>query len=272
MSVHIHPTAIVSPKAELSDGVVIGPYCIVDENVWIGRGSVLRPFVHLCPYTRIGDESVIYENAILAPDPQDHSFKGETSWVAVGSRTSIRENVTIHRASGEGNVTSVGDDCLIMEGVHLGHNVRIADSVTISSKSGLAGYVRVGRGTVIGGMSGFHQFVRVGSYCMIGGASRVAQDVPPFTLVNGSPCRIYSLNVIGLRRNDFSSERRLRIKRAYKKLYRSSLPMREALELLEKDAGGDADVGEIVEFFKTGDKKRGFCPWPTARPAAQKED
>ncbi len=270
MNVQIHPTAIVSPKAELSDGVVVGPYSIVDENVFIGGGTVLRPFVHLCPYTKIGENSIVYENAVLAPEPQDHSFKGEISWVTVGNRTTIRENVTIHRASGEGHVTSVGDDCLIMEGVHLGHNVKIADSVTISSKSGLAGYVQVDRGTVIGGMSGFHQFVRVGSYCMIGGASRVAQDVPPFTLVNGSPCRIYTLNVIGLRRNGFSSDRRLNIKRAYKSLYRSSLHLRDALDLLEKENGGDADVREIVDFFRTCDKKRGFCPWPSARSSSSK--
>lgn len=264
MSVHIHPTAIVSPRAELDDEVVVGPYSIVDENVTIGRGTVLRPFVHVCPYTKIGAGVKIFENAVLAPEPQDHAFRGETSWVVVGDRSEIRENVTIHRASGEGNATSVGCDCLIMEGVHLGHNVQIADSVTISSKSGLAGYVKIGRGSVIGGMSGFHQFVRVGSYCMIGGASRVAQDVPPFMLVNGSPCRIFSLNVIGLRRNNFSSERRLEIKRAYKKLYRSSLPMREALDALETSSGAiSPDVREIVDFFRSGDKKRGFCPWPS---------
>ena len=268
MSVHIHPTAIVSPKAELDDEVVVGPYSIVDENVTIGRGTVLRPFVHLCPYAKIGCDATIFENAVLAPEPQDHGFKGEISWVTVGDRSVIRENVTIHRASGEGNVTSVGSDCLIMEGVHLGHNVQIADAVTISSKSGLAGYVQIGRGTVIGGMSGFHQFVRVGSYCMIGGASRVAQDVPPFTLVNGSPCRIFTLNVIGLRRNDFSSERRLEIKRAYKKLYHSGLPMRDALDALAGETSS-SDVEEIIAFFRQGDKKRGFCPWPTVRASSE---
>ena len=264
MTTHIHPTAIVSPRAELGEDVVVGPYSIVDENVTIGARTVLRPFTHICPYTRIGEDAVIFENAVLAPEPQDHSFKGEISWVTVGDRSVIRENVTIHRASGEGNVTSVGADCLIMEGVHLGHNVQIADSVTISSKSGLAGYVKIGCGTVIGGMSGFHQFVRVGSYCMIGGASRVAQEVPPFVLVNGAPCRIFTLNVIGLRRNDFSSERRLAIKRAYKKLYRSNLPMREALDALIAENSGSPDIEEIITFFREGDKKRGFCPWPSS--------
>lgn len=271
MGVQVHPTAIVSPHAEISDGAVIGPFCIVDENVFIGHGTILRPYVHLCPYTWIGDESVVYEHAVLAPEPQDHAFKGEKSWVRIGSHTEIRENVTIHRASGEGNATSVGDNCLIMEGVHLGHNVQIADNVTISSKCGFAGYAQVGRCAVIGGMSGFHQFVRIGSYCMVGGASRVAQNVPPFLLVNGSPCRIFSLNVIGLRRNDFSSERRLEIKRAYKKLYHSGMPMRRALETLEAENPENADVQEIIAFFREGDKKRGFCPWPSALSHNTKE-
>ena len=260
MSAQIHPTAIVSPKAELADGVVVGPYSIVEDNVTIGRNTVLRPFVHICPFTKIGEESTVFEHAVIAPEPQDHSFKGELSWVTIGNRSVIRESVTIHRASGEGNVTSVGDDCLIMEGVHLGHNVHVSDNVTISSKSGLAGYVKVGRGTVIGGMSGFHQFVRIGSYCMIGGASRVAQDVPPFLLVNGSDCRVYNLNVIGLRRNNFTQEQRLEMKRAYKKIYHSALPLREALSLLEGNPS--PEVQEIVTFFKEADKKRGYCPWP----------
>ncbi len=272
MGIQIHPSSIVSPKAEIADGVQIGPYCIVDENVMIGRNTVLRPYVHLCPYTKIGEDALIYEHAVLSPPPQDHAFSGETSWVVVGDRSEIRENVTIHRASGEGNITRVGSDCLIMEGVHLGHNVQIANHVTISSKSGLAGYVQIGEGTVIGGMTGFHQFVRVGEYCMVGGLSRMAQDVAPFLLVNGSPCRVYNLNVIGLRRNGFSSERRLTIKRAYKKIYHSGLSVHEALRELEAEYPKDEDVLDIVSFFREGNKQRGFCPWPAALRAAKNEE
>ncbi|MGI6076521.1 MAG: acyl-ACP--UDP-N-acetylglucosamine O-acyltransferase [Pyramidobacter sp.] len=272
MGIQIHPSAIVSPHAEIADGAVIGPYCIVDEKVTIGARTVLRPYVHVCPYTKIGSDSILYEHSVLGPEPQDHAFKGETSWVVIGDYTEIRENVTIHRASGESMVTKVGDHCLIMEGVHLGHNVQIDDYVTISSKCGFAGYAEVGRYAVIGGMSGFHQFVRVGSYCMVGGASRVAQDVPPFLLANGSPCRIFSLNVIGLRRNGFSSERRLEIKRAYKKLYHSGKPMRSALADLEADQPESPDVQEIIAFFKGGDKKRGFCAWPFALSRRTREE
>ena len=273
MSIQIHPSAIVSPKAELADGVVIGPYCIIDEAVQIGRGTEIRRFVHVCSNTRIGEESVIFEHATVGPAPQDHSFANEESWTVIGNRTTIREGVTVHRASGEGNRTIVGDDCLIMEGVHIAHNVNVGDKVTISSKCGLAGYVQVGRGTVIGGMSGFHQFVRIGSYCMIGGASRVVQDVPSFLLVNGAECcRIFNLNVIGLRRNGFTSEQRLDIKRAYKKLYHSGLPMREALTQLEAMSSLSPEVQEIIDFFKGGDKKRGFCPWPLRHLAKENAD
>ena len=260
MSAQIHPSAIVSPKAELADGVVVGPYSIIDENVIIGSGSVIRPFVHICPNTTIGEGSTIFENATIAPEPQDLSFKGETTYVKIGDRTVIRENVTIHRASGEGSTTYVGNDCLVQESVHLGHNVYVSDGVIISAKCGLAGYVHIDRGSVIGGMTGFHQFVRVGSFCMVGGASRVAQDVPPFLLVNGSDCRVYNLNVIGLRRHGFSQEQRTEIKRAYKKIYHSGLRLSDALSELEGSTS--PDVLEIVQFFRSADKKRGYCPWP----------
>lgn len=265
MSVQIHPTAIVSPKAVLGPGVQVGPFCVIDDRVTIGANTVLRPRVHICSHTTVGEQCRIFENVVLGPEPQDLGFKNEESYVEIGSRTTIRENVTIHRASGEGNVTRVGNDCLIMEGVHLGHNVQVGNRVIISSKSGLAGYVSIGDYTVIGGMAGFHQFLRVGSYCMVGGLSKCIQDVPPFTLIDGQPARIYGLNVVGLRRNGFTSEERRQLRRAYTTIYRSGLPLREAVEVLADQYDNDLLVDQIVAFFRGGDHRRGFCVWPHAQ-------
>lgn len=258
MSVTIHPTAIVSPKAVLEDNIVVGPYCIVGDLVHIGENTTLEAFVRILDFTRIGAGCHIYENSILGREPQDKSFGNEESWVHIGDRVVIRENVTIHRACGEGAITVVGDDCFIMEGVHLGHNVQIAKRVTIANKAGFAGYVSVGEGTVVGGLAGFHQFVRVGRYCMIGGLSKVVKDVAPFLLVDGHPAQVHGINSVGLKRAGFSSSDRKDIKNLYRHLYHSGLPIRTAAQSLA--AGENALAAEIVAFVAQA--HRGLAPWP----------
>ncbi|HCA40406.1 MAG TPA: acyl-ACP--UDP-N-acetylglucosamine O-acyltransferase [Aminobacterium sp.] len=258
MSVTIHSTALVSPQAEVEDGVVIGPYCIVGDRVHIGRETVLEAYVRILDYVELGAECHVFENAILGREPQDHGFKGEESWVRIGNSVTLRENVTIHRASGEGAVTSVGDGCFIMEGVHLGHNVHIGKGVTIANKAGLAGYVSIDDGTVIGGIAGIHQFVRVGRYCMIGGLSKIVKDVPPFLLVDGHPASVHGINQVGLKRAGFSSHDRMEIKRLYHNLYHSGLPFRSAAENIETE--NNPNAAEVVAFIRQA--KRGISPWP----------
>lgn len=264
MTVHIHPTAIVSPNANLGEGVEIGPFCMIGDHVTIGDGTVIRPMVRLCQYVTVGKKCVVYESAIIGAEPQDMGFKGEESYVCIGDRTIIREHVTIHRGTGAGQRTTVGSDCLLMDSVHVGHNVSIGNNVIISSKSGLAGYVEVGEHTVIGGLAGFHQFLRIGEYCMVGGASKNVQDIPPFTLVDGHPSRVYGLNVVGLKRNGFSQEKRLLLRHAYQRIYHSGLPIRQAVEELAKNAT-DKDVLRIIEFFRSSNRGRGVCTWPKSR-------
>ena len=135
MSVVIHPTAVVSPAAELGDGVKIGPYCVVEGSSVIGAGTTLRAFVNVDDFVIIGENCRIFEYTAIGGEPQDHGYRGEETWVRVGSNNVIRENVTIHRATGEGNETVVGDDCFIMEGVHVAHNVRLGSHVTIGQPS-----------------------------------------------------------------------------------------------------------------------------------------
>lgn len=260
MTVQIHPTAIVSPEADLAEGVVIGPYSVVDSKVSIGPGTVLGAFVRIMDYVSIGAKCRVFENAVLGGEPQDSGFKGEESWVRIGNEVILREAVTVHRASGEGNETIVGDGTFLMEGVHVAHNVVVGRHVTVANKSGFSGYSSIGDYSVMSGLSGLHQFVSVGKYCMVGGASKVVKDVPHYALVDGHSARVYGLNVVGLRRAGFTPSQRLEIKRAYKILYRSGLPTSEALVKLESEMGDNPLVREILDFLAKG--TRGLCPWP----------
>lgn len=259
MSVLVHPTAVVSPDAEIGDGVVIGPYCVIDSKVRIGEGTILEAFVRICDYVEVGSDCRIFDHVTLGREPQDFGFKGEESWVRIGPRVVIRENVTIHRASGEGKETVVGQGTYLMEGCHLGHNVRVGAFCVLANKVGLAGYSSVGDRVTIGGMAGVHQFVSIGRSCMIGGLSKVVKDVPPFCLADGRPARIHGLNKVGLRRQGFSPEERDRILEIYRCLRRGALPLRQALARLGEECPHDPIVGELVEFM--GHCRRGWTPW-----------
>lgn len=260
MSVTVHPSALVAPGAELRDGVRVGPYCRISPRAVIGEGTVLEAFVSVHDGVTIGKNCHIYEYAALGGAPQDHGYKGETSWVRIGDDNIIRENVTINRATGEGCETVVGNGCFIMDGVHLAHNVRLGDGVTLANKVGLSGFVTVGDHTVFGGLSGVHQFVRIGSYCMIGGLYRVTKDVPPYTLASGEPLRLMGLNVVGLRRAGFSSEVRRALRAFYRQLYRRdrlfSRSLREAMEARDSCI---PEVRAILDFYR--ESRRGVTFW-----------
>jgi UDP-N-acetylglucosamine acyltransferase len=258
VSVIVHPTALVDPRAELGEGVRIGPYCVLDGRIRIGDGTVLEAFVRICDFVELGRDCRLSEQVVLGREPQDTAFAGEESWVRIGNRVILRENVTIHRASGEGKATEVGDDCWLMEGCHLGHNVRMGRGCIMANKAGCAGHVQVGDHVNFGGMAGVHQFVKIGRFAMLGGLSKIVKDVPPFTLIDGRPARVYGLNKVGLRRNGFDLAARLRIRALYERIYRSGLPVREAVTQLEAEAQDEYGL-EIVAFAKAS--RRGLMPW-----------
>lgn len=263
MSVYVHPTSIVSKEARIAPGVWIGPFCVIGSDVEIGEGTRLEGYVRILEHVLLGKRCRLSEKVVLGGDPQDFAFKGERSFVRIGDEVVLRENVTVHRGSGEDSVTSVGDGTWMMVGSHAGHNSSIGRGCVLANGVGLSGYSSVGDGSVLGGMSGLHQFVRVGRLCMVGALTKVVKDVPPFTLVDGHPARIYGLNVVGLRRKDISQEDRLQVKRAYGELFHSSSIDRAALAGLEQSESCGKYVKEIIEFVRGSN--RGITPWSGRR-------
>ena len=225
-----HPTAIVHPRAKIARGVEIGPFCIIGEHVSIGAGTVLQANVIANGWTQIGEECQVFPFATIGAASQDRKYLGETAYTKIGNRTVIREYVSVQRATGEGEATTVGDDCLLLAYVHIAHNCTIGNSVTMSNAAQLAGHCTIDDHATIGGMAGMHQFVRVGRYAMIGGATKITKDIPPFLLVEGGRDGPSGLNAVGLRRAEFSVEERAEIKRFYRLMYGSKLNVSQALE------------------------------------------
>lgn len=246
----IHPTALVDPDAQLEEGAWIGPFCIVEAQTRIGRGTVLEANVIVKRGTTIGARCRIWPHVVLGHEPQDMKFKGEESFLRIGDDNQLREMVTLHRATGEGEATTLGNSNVLMAYVHVGHNCNIGNNNLISNSTGIAGHVTIEDKTVIGGFVGVHQFVHIGKMAMVGGVSKVVQDIPPFCMADGRPAKTHGLNIRGLRRNGVASEERTQVASAVKLLFRTGLNTTEALERIEQEIPRSETLDYLVDFIQ----------------------
>jgi UDP-N-acetylglucosamine acyltransferase len=189
--------------------------------------------------------------------PQDLKYQGEKSYTFVGDRTTIREFTTIHAATGEGEETRIGNDCLLMAYTHVAHNCIIGNQVIMSNAAMVAGHAVVEDRAVLGGKAGVHQFVKIGRNAMIGGLSKVVQDVVPYTIVDGDPCRAVGINSVGISRAGIPVESRRNIKKAYKILYRSGLSLTQAIGTIEQEVDSCEEIEHFLRFLR--DAERGIC-------------
>jgi len=253
----IHDTAVVSPTARIGKNVEIGPYSVIGDNVEIGEGTHIGPHVVIQGWTSIGKDCRIFQGASIGEIPQDLKFKGEKSYTFIGDRTTIRECATVHRATGEGEETRIGNDCLLMAYTHVAHNCVVGNNVIMSNAAMIAGHVVVEDRVVIGGMAGVHQFVKIGRNAMVGGASKLVQDVVPFTIVDGRPAKAVGLNSVGISRAGIPVEARRRIKQAYKILYRSGLSLSQAIAVIEQEVDSCEEIEHFLRFLRNAE--RGIC-------------
>jgi UDP-N-acetylglucosamine acyltransferase len=254
----IHPTAIISPEATLAEGVEVGPYSIIGPDVHIGKGTVIGPHVVIERHTDIGEENRISQFASIGGDPQDLKYRGEATRVVIGNRNSIREYVTINRATiHDIGVTMIGDDNLIMAYCHVAHNCKLENHIVMANAANLAGHIYVEDYAIIGGMTGIHQFTRIGAHCIIGGCSAVTKDVPPFLMASGNFAKLFGLNIIGLQRRGFSEEAIGALKEAYRIVFRSKLLLATAIQKVEVEVADLPEVRQFLDFIRKSD--RGIC-------------
>lgn len=246
----IHETAVVHPNARIGKDVEIGPYAVIGENVLIGDGTQISAHVVIDGWTSIGKDCKIFPGASIGAEPQDLKFAGEKSYTFIGDNTTIRECVTINRATGEGEETRVGSNCLLQAYVHIAHNCVVGNHVIMSNAATLAGHVVVEDRAVISGLVGVHQFVKIGRNSMVGGLSKVTQDVPPFVTVDGHPAKVSGINNVGLSRAGYSPETRRVIKHAYRILYMSGLSLPQAIAVMEQELEACEPIEHLLRFLR----------------------
>lgn len=265
MAATIHSTALVHASAELDADVVIGPYTVIGPDVCIGHGTHIGAHCVIEGKTTIGSDNRIFHFVSLGAVPQDKKYAGEPTELIIGSRNTIREFCTFNLGTAQDKgVTRVGDDNWIMAYVHIAHDCHVGHHTILANNATLAGHVRVDDWAIIGGLTGIHQFTQIGAHVMAGFGSHISQDVPPFMLVDGNPLAVRGLNLEGLRRRGFDSDRFAIIKKMYRLIYRQGLTLLSAREEIEKlllqqkkiASPSVMDVEIMLDFFSRS--KRGL--------------
>lgn len=252
----IHSTAIIDKSAELGEGVEVGPYAIIEEDVHIGPRTKIWPHAFVGRWTDVGSDCQIHIGAVVGHEPMDLSYKGERSFLKVGDRNIFREYCFVHRGAPSESSTIIGDDNYLMASSHVGHNAKIGNHVIIASNSMVAGHVIVEDKVFLSGHTAIHQFCRIGKLAFLSGMSAVNQDIPPYMIAGGRPAEITSLNREGLRRAGHDAHARRKLKEAFKTLFRSSHPIKDALAILEEDEA-TPEVRHLIDFI--GESRRGIC-------------
>ena len=254
----IHTSAIIDPKSKISSNVNIGPFTVIGPNVEIGEGTIIQSHVNITGHTIIGKNNKIFPFASIGNVPQDLKYKGEETKLTIGDGNTIRENTTINTGTiGGGGLTKIGNNSLLMIGVHIAHDCSIGNNVVIANSGAIAGHAVIDDDVIIGGNCGVQQFTRIGKMAMIGGMTGVSRDVIPYGVSLGNRNYLDGINIIGLRRKNISNKDIICLSDAYKEIFKTE-SLNENLSKLNGNFKDNIFVQEIINFINK-DKKRPIC-------------
>ncbi|MCI2082012.1 MAG: acyl-ACP--UDP-N-acetylglucosamine O-acyltransferase [Bacteroidales bacterium] len=246
----------IDPGARIGKNVKIGPFCYISANVEIGDGTIVEPGAIIYDYVKIGKDCHVFPGAVIGAIPQDLKYDGETTYVEIGDRTTIRECATINRGTKARGVTKIGDDALIMSYVHVAHDCHVGNRCILTSYVGIAGETDVDDWAIIGGGTVVHQFSKIGTHAMVGGSCGVNKDVPPYALAANMPFSFEGINTVGLRRRGFTFDQIEEIKAIYKVIYESSATVADACSIAEQQFPDSQFCKTITSFIRSS--KRGI--------------
>lgn len=248
----IDERAVVDTSAIIADGVTIGPFSVIGPDVEIGENTWIGPHVVINGPTRIGKENRIFQFSSIGEIPQDKKFHGESSILEIGDRNTIREYATINRGTKDGGgITRIGNDNWLMAYIHVAHDCVVGNDIIMANAASIAGHTVVNDHAIMGGFAVTHQFTTIGSHAFCGLGSIITRDIPPYVIVNGNPAEPHGINVEGLKRRGFPKEAIQAIRKAYKLLYRSGLPLEEAKQQIGELAINYQEVQVMVDFLNT---------------------
>ncbi len=252
-SARIHPTAVVAPEADLGEGVEVGPHVVIEGEVRVGAGCVLRPGCTLIGPLTMGCHNSVYSGAVLGERPQHTKYNGEPTRLEIGDHNIIREHVTVHRGTTQSWVTRVGSHNFLMAHCHVAHDCRVGDHCILANGVLLAGHCTLEDSVYMSGNSAIHQFVRVGRLALLSGVSASTKDIPPFVVQQRINC-VVGVNVVGMRRAGIPTAHIDAVRRAFHVLYREELTLPAALARIEAEVGGTPEVAEMLTFIRASSR------------------
>ncbi|MDR0657743.1 MAG: acyl-ACP--UDP-N-acetylglucosamine O-acyltransferase [Mediterranea sp.] len=250
----ISPLAYIHPEAIIGENVEIAPFVYIDKNVTIGNNNTIMANANILYGSRIGNNNTIFPGAVIGAIPQDLKFRGEETTAEIGDNNTIRENVTVNRGTAAKSKTVVGNNNLLMEGVHVAHDAIIGNGCIIGNATKMAGEIIIDDNAIISAAVLMHQFCRVGGYVMIQGGSRFSKDIPPYIIAGRDPIVYSGINIIGLRRRNFSNEAIEKIHNAYRIIYQSGLNITDALIKVETEIDTCPETAYIVNFIRSSER------------------
>ncbi|HEY7309687.1 MAG TPA: acyl-ACP--UDP-N-acetylglucosamine O-acyltransferase [Gemmataceae bacterium] len=248
-SARVHPTAVIAPEADLGDEVQVGPYVVIEGEVRVGSGCVLRPGAHLIGPLTMGCHNTVYGGAVLGEQPQHLKYAGEPTRLVIGDHNIIREHVTVHRGTTHSWETRLGNHNFLMAHSHVAHDCRIGNHCILANSALVAGHCVLEDNVYLSGNSAIHQFCRVGRLALLGGISAATKDIPPF-IIQHRLDRVVGVNVVGMRRAGIPTAHIDAVRRAFHLLYRSQMVVPAALAHMERDLGGVPEVAEMIAFIR----------------------
>jgi UDP-N-acetylglucosamine acyltransferase len=248
-SARIHPTAVIAAEADVGDDVEVGPYVVIEGEVRIGAGCVVRPGAHLIGPLTMGCHNTVFGGAVLGEQPQHLRYGGEVTRLVIGDRNIIREHVTIHRGTAQSWETRIGDHNFFMAHSHIAHDCRIGNHCILANGALVAGHCVLEDNVYLSGNSALHQFVRVGRLALLSGVSAATKDIPPFIIQQRINC-VVGVNVVGMRRAGIATANIEAVRQAFQLLYRSNMVIPAALEHAQRDLGQVPEVAEMIAFIR----------------------
>ncbi|MEM1157447.1 MAG: acyl-ACP--UDP-N-acetylglucosamine O-acyltransferase [Verrucomicrobiota bacterium] len=250
----IHPTTVISPQAEVDSTCEIGPYCIIGENVRLGKGCHLISHVSIQGPTTIGIENRFHPFCSIGGRTQDLKYTQEPTYLEIGDRNEFRECCTVNRGTAPGEKTIIGSDNDLLAYSHVAHNCVVGNHCIFSNNGTIGGHVVMQDYAVIGGLSAVHQFCRIGQHAMIGGCSKIVQDVPPYLIADGNPAEIRSINNVGLQRRGFTEDEIARLKKALRLLKQASLNTTQACLKIQDSLGKCDKIQRLLDFIQSSER------------------
>lgn len=250
----IHPTAVIHPRATIGADCEVGPYCVIGEHVVLGKSCKLHSHVVIDGHTQLGDANEIYPFASIGLKTQDLKWKGGITRTVIGDKNTFREYVTVHSATSDGEITTIGSHNNLLAYSHVAHNVTMGNHIIMSNVGTLAGHVTVEDYAIVSGLAAVHQFCRIGKMSIIGGCSKVVQDVVPFMIADGNPAETRTINKVGLERNGVSEPAQSALRQAFKILFREGLTIPNALVRIEAELPKHPELTHLVEFVRKSER------------------